>query len=76
LIRQAAGIATPAAITALGLCLEPFNVQDIGGNVYVTYALPGHPAETTATGGNGAVAIFDENGNLSSSFTNSNLASP
>jgi uncharacterized protein (TIGR03118 family) len=66
--------ATPVLISGLGLV--PFNVQDIGGNVYVTYALPGHPAETTATGGEGAVAIFDENGNLLSSFHNSNLASP
>jgi uncharacterized protein (TIGR03118 family) len=40
----------------------PFNVQNINGNVYVTYAPPGRPAQTTATPGMGAVAIFDENG--------------
>jgi uncharacterized protein (TIGR03118 family) len=40
----------------------PFNVQNINGNVYVTYALAGRPAQTTATPGMGAVAIFDENG--------------
>jgi uncharacterized protein (TIGR03118 family) len=40
----------------------PFNVQNINGNVYVTYAPAGRPAQTTATPGMGAVAIFDENG--------------
>ena len=40
----------------------PFNVQNINGNVYVTYAPPGRTAQTTATPGMGAVAIFDENG--------------
>ena len=42
----------------------PFNVQNINGNVYVTYAPSGRPAQTTATPGMGAVAIFDENGNF------------
>jgi uncharacterized protein (TIGR03118 family) len=42
----------------------PFNVQNINGNVYVTYAPPGRTAQTTATPGMGAVAIFDENGNF------------
>jgi uncharacterized protein (TIGR03118 family) len=50
--------ATPAAAAGL----VPFNVQNIGGNVYVTYAPPGRPAQTTATPGMGAVAIFNENG--------------
>ena len=40
----------------------PFNVQNINGNVYVTYAPSGRPAQTTATPGMGAVAVFDENG--------------
>jgi len=39
-------------------------VQNINGNVYVTYAPAGRPAQTTATPGMGAVAIFDENGNF------------
>jgi len=43
----ASAFATPTAITSLGLV--PFNVQDIGGDVYVTYAPPGHAAQTTAT---------------------------
>jgi uncharacterized protein (TIGR03118 family) len=54
----------------------PFDVRDIGGQVYVTYALPGHSAETTAAGGEGAVAIFSESGTLLSSFTSPDLASP
>src|SRR5262249_45858201 len=36
----------------------PFNVQNINGNVYVTYTY----SQTTATPGMGAVAVFDENG--------------
>jgi uncharacterized protein (TIGR03118 family) len=66
--------ATPGAISARGLA--PFNVQDINGSVYVTYALPGHAAETTATGGMGAVAIFTESGILLQTLINGELASP
>jgi uncharacterized protein (TIGR03118 family) len=50
-------IATPAAISAAGLA--PFNVQDIGGIIYATYA----PAALgSAALGSGAVAVFAENG--------------
>ena len=38
----AAAFATPAAMSALGL--DPFNVRDINGSVYVTYALPAFTA--------------------------------
>jgi uncharacterized protein (TIGR03118 family) len=44
--------------------LVPFNVADISGDVYVTYAPAGHPAQTSAPLGAGAVAIFDESGNF------------
>jgi uncharacterized protein (TIGR03118 family) len=44
--------------------LVPFNVQDIGGNVYVVYAPAGRASQTSAPLGAGAVAIFDENGNF------------
>lgn len=44
--------------------LVPFNVQNIGGDIYVTYAPPGHAAQTMATAGQGAVAIFDASGNF------------
>src|SRR5260370_16063507 len=54
--------ATPAAIAAAGLV--PFNVQDIGSNVYVTYAPAGHANQINAPEGHGAVAVFDENGVL------------
>ena len=70
-------IATPSAISGRGLV--PFNVQDIGGMVYVTYALPGHGPETMASAGEGAVAIFNEAGALQSiliNSTTSQLASP
>jgi uncharacterized protein (TIGR03118 family) len=67
--------ATPAAIATLGLV--PFNVQNINGNIYVTYALPGRAAEIAAPEGSGAVAIFDANGNLINTLiTGSKLASP
>jgi uncharacterized protein (TIGR03118 family) len=36
--------------------LVPFNVQDIGGNVYVTYAASGRSAQISATAGSGVVA--------------------
>jgi uncharacterized protein (TIGR03118 family) len=44
--------------------LVPFNVHDIGGNLYVTYAPAGRPNQTGAPQGAGAVAVFDENGNF------------
>jgi uncharacterized protein (TIGR03118 family) len=53
---------TPGQIAARGLV--PFNVTDIGGNVYVTYAPSGHTAQTMADLGDGAVAIFSESGKL------------
>ena len=53
---------TPGEIAARGLV--PFNVTDIGGNVYVTYAPSGHTAQTMAGLGDGAVAIFSESGKL------------
>jgi uncharacterized protein (TIGR03118 family) len=53
---------TPGQIEARGLV--PFNVTDIGGHVYVTYAPAGRAAQTSAGLGDGAVAIFDESGNL------------
>ena|ERR1700730_1432306 len=44
--------------------LVPFNVADISGDIYVTYAPSGHAAQTSAPLGAGAVAIFDESGNF------------
>jgi uncharacterized protein (TIGR03118 family) len=57
--------------------LVPFNVQEIGGNVYVAYAPAGRPAEISAPLGAGAVAIFDEDGNfITQLITGSRLAAP
>ena len=53
---------TPGKIAAQGLV--PFNVTDIDGNVYVTYAPSGHTAQTLAGLGDGAVAVFTESGKL------------
>ena len=55
----------------------PFNVQDIGGDVYVTYAPAGRPAQINAPLGAGAVAIFDEDGNfIQELVSGSRLAAP
>jgi uncharacterized protein (TIGR03118 family) len=55
----------------------PFNVQNINGNVYVTYAPPGRANQISATRGMGAVAIFDENGNFKGmAAVDSRLAAP
>lgn len=43
----------------------PFNIQTIGGQLYVTYAMQDADAEDDTPGpGNGFVDIFDTNGNL------------
>jgi uncharacterized protein (TIGR03118 family) len=57
--------------------LVPFNVQDINGKVYVTYAPMGRAAQSTATAGMGVVDVYDENGvMLQRLITGSNLAAP
>ncbi|HZV04125.1 MAG TPA: TIGR03118 family protein [Gemmataceae bacterium] len=57
--------------------LVPFNVQNIGGKIYVTYALPGRTAQVAATEGEGAVAIYDTNGVLLQTLiSGSKVASP
>jgi uncharacterized protein (TIGR03118 family) len=62
---------------ALPAGLVPFNVRDIGGNIYVTYAPAGHAAQTSAALGAGAVAIFDEDGNfITQLITGGRLAAP
>ncbi|MHB1423689.1 MAG: TIGR03118 family protein [Gemmataceae bacterium] len=59
------------------LKLAPFNVQNINGELYVTYAPVGHPAQTSATPGEGAVAIFDTSGHfLRQLAVGGQLASP
>lgn len=57
--------------------LVPFNVQEIGGNVYVVYAPAGRPNQISAPLGAGAVAIFDEDGNfITQLIAGSRLAAP
>jgi uncharacterized protein (TIGR03118 family) len=72
-ILNSTAFATPAAISALNLVL--FNVQS-NGNLAVTYAPPGRPAQLIATPGMGAVAIFDESGNLLRTMVGGPLAAP
>src|SRR5271163_4428878 len=57
--------------------LVPFNVQEINGQLYVTYAPSSHAAQTIATAGMGAVAIFSTNGTfIKQVVSGGNLASP
>jgi uncharacterized protein (TIGR03118 family) len=71
----AGAFATPATISALNLV--PFNVQNINGSIFVTYAPVGHPAQTTAALGQGAVASFTESGVLQQVLTGAgHLAAP
>ena len=73
---DAGGFKTPTAISAAGLV--PFNVTDLGGNVFVTYAVSGHIPQTEAMAGQGAVAEFNENGTLEKTIVGPGgpLASP
>jgi uncharacterized protein (TIGR03118 family) len=76
----AGAFATPAAVVSLGqkigVDFVPFNVEDLAGNVFVTYAPIGHAAQTSATAGEGAVAEFSESGVLENTIAGSQLASP
>jgi len=55
----------------------PFNVQDIGGKLYVTYAPAGRASQTTATAGMGVVSVFDESGTFQEQLiSGSALAAP
>jgi uncharacterized protein (TIGR03118 family) len=65
---------TPLSIASLGLVA--FNVKDINGKVYVTYAPTGLTNQRQATTGQGAIAVFDESGNLLGTLIGSQLASP
>jgi uncharacterized protein (TIGR03118 family) len=67
--------ATPATISAMNLV--PFNVQNINGSIFVTYAPIGRTAQTMATPGMGAVASFSETGALQAVLTGAgHLAAP
>ncbi|MGH9351244.1 MAG: TIGR03118 family protein, partial [Terriglobia bacterium] len=44
--------------------LEPYNIQDINGTLYVAYAPIGSSGKLQMGLGDGALAAFDENGNL------------
>jgi uncharacterized protein (TIGR03118 family) len=67
--------ATPTGVSALNLV--PFGVQDLGGNVFVTYAPMGHIPQTMATAGQGAVVEFGENGKFEKTIAvGGDLASP
>jgi uncharacterized protein (TIGR03118 family) len=55
----------------------PFNVQNVGGNIFVTYAPAGRAAQTGATAGQGFVSEFDTNGNfIRRVISDSALAAP
>jgi len=58
--------ATPSSIPST---FVPFNVQTLNGEIYVTYAPAGRPAQTSATPGMGAVAVFNDSGVLLRTMT-------
>ncbi len=71
----AGAFATPAAVSTLGLV--PFNVQDINGKVYVTYAPSGLANQRNAALGAGAVVVFNGDGTSPQTLIlDSNLAAP
>jgi uncharacterized protein (TIGR03118 family) len=43
---------------------EPFNIQNLSGKLYVTYARPQHEDPALPRGGGGYVSVFDTNGNF------------
>ena len=52
-----------------GQCFAPFGIQNIGGNLYVTFALQNAAHHDDVGGaGNGFVDVFDTNGNLMRRF--------
>jgi uncharacterized protein (TIGR03118 family) len=64
----------PSAIAA---GLVPFNLQEINGIIYVTYAPAGHANQTTANACMGAVAVFTTSGTfIQQLITGGALASP
>jgi uncharacterized protein (TIGR03118 family) len=74
-----APVSLPGAFTdpTLPAGFVPFNVQDIGSKVYVTYAPAGLPAQRAAAPGAGFVSVFDENGTfLQRLVSGSRLAAP
>lgn len=57
--------------------LVPFNVEDIGSKVYVTYAPAGRTDQQNATAGMGVIDVYDESGDfLNRLVTGSALAAP
>jgi uncharacterized protein (TIGR03118 family) len=57
--------------------LVPFNVKNLGGTLFVTYAPAGRAAQISAPEGVGAVAMFDTSGNfIRQVVAGSKLASP
>lgn len=55
----------------------PFNVQNVGGRIYVTYAPAGLAEQRNATAGQGFVSAFDENGAFLQTVVSGNqLAAP
>jgi uncharacterized protein (TIGR03118 family) len=57
--------------------LVPFNVQEINGLIYVTYAPSSHTGQTTAPAGTGVVAVFSTSGAfVSQLITGGALAAP
>jgi uncharacterized protein (TIGR03118 family) len=69
--------ATAFTDSSLPAGFVPFNVEQVGGKVYVTYAPAGRANQLFATPGMGIVDVFDEDGgSLQRLITGSALAAP
>jgi len=74
-----APVSLPGAFTDPNLPagLVPFNVQNVGGRIYVTYAPSGLANQRAAVSGKGVVDVYDENGGfVQQLISGSQLASP
>jgi uncharacterized protein (TIGR03118 family) len=73
------GVNTPASLSgsftdsSLPIGYAPFNIQNIGGFLFVTYALVAADGDSTNGPGLGYVDKFDVNGNLLSRFASSGV---
>ena len=70
--------ADPTIPTTAGNTFHPFNIQNIGGSLYVMYAKVGSDGEDEAGGGNGFVRRFNTDGvrDLTFGINNGPLNSP
>ena len=69
LVKSFTDLALASDCPLRGQCFAPFGIQNIGGNLYVSFALQNAVHHDDVSGaGNGFVDVFDTNGNLMQRF--------